>query len=102
MIGTEAKFTVRNEVQLSRVMKNNRRGTLNDLTKDLTTEKTLLFVLRLSGENYFKWVTTDGYKKRRWSSENVIEKSEFHGVGREKTGQLMITGKTGYLVTNVR
>ena len=68
----------------------------------LMMERTLLFVLRLSGENYFKWVTTDGYKKRRWSSENVIEKNEFHGVGREKTGQLMITGKTGYLVTNVR
>ena len=56
---------MRNEVQLTRVMKNNRRGTLNDLTKDLTTEKTLLFVLRLSGENYyFKWVTTDGYTQK--------------------------------------
>ena len=65
-------------------------------------ERTPLFVLRLSGENYFKWVTTDGYKKRRWSSENVIEKSKFHGVGRKKTGQLIITGKIGYLVTKVR
>ena len=50
----------------------------------LMMERTLLFVRRLSGENYFKWVITDGYKKRRWSSENVIEKNEFHGVGREK------------------
>ena len=48
------------------------------------TERTLLFVLRLSEENYFKWVTADGYKKRRWSSENVIEKTQFHVEGREK------------------
>ena len=103
--GRKPKFTVRDEVQLARVMKNNRRGTLNDITNEINEGKDstfCLFVLRLSGENYFKWVTTDGNKKRRWSSENVIEKNEFHGVGREKTGQLMITGKTGYLVTNVR
>ena len=54
-------------------------------------ERTLLFVARLSGENYFKWVTTDGYKKR-WSSENVIEK-KVSWFRERKTRQLMYIGK---------
>ena len=83
-------------------MKNYRRGTLNEITKEINEGKDSTFCSKTVRRKYFKWVTTHGYKKRRWLSENVIQKSEFHGVGREKTGQLMITGKIGYLVMNVR
>ena len=47
-----------------------------------------------------------GYNRRvhtkRWSSKNVIEKNEFHGVGKQKNWTVDDHWKIGYLVTNVR
>ena len=100
--GRKPKFTVRDEVQLSRVMKNNRRGTLNDITNEINEGKDSTFCSKTVRRKLFQMGYNRRVQKKKMVVGNVIEKNEFHGVGREKTGQLMITGKFRYLVTNVR
>lgn len=56
--------------------KKTRRGTLDDITNENNEAKDATFCSKMSGENYLKLVTIEGYR-RRWSSGCRTEKTFF-------------------------
>lgn len=66
--GRKPKFTVRDEVQLSRVMKNNRRGTLNDITNEINEGKDSTFCSKTVRRKLFQM----GYNRRVQKKKMVV------------------------------
>lgn len=52
--GRKPKFSVRDEVQLSRIMKSNRRGTLDDITSEINNAKDSTFCSKTVRRKLFK------------------------------------------------
>lgn len=75
--------------------KKNRRGTLDDITNENNEAKDATFCSKMSGENYLKFVTIEGYR-RRWSSGCRTEKNVFLGAEKEKPELLIFIGRTGH------
>lgn len=67
--GRKPKFTVSDEVQLSRIIISNRRGTLDNIKSEINNAKDTTFSLKPLRKKKIKWDTIDGC--RRWSSEYV-------------------------------
>ena len=98
--GRKPKFNVRDEVQLSRVMKNNRRGTLNDITKNIHDGKDSCS--KTVRKKLFQMDYNRRVQKKKMVVRECNRKKRVSWCRERKTGQLMINGKNGYFVTNVR
>ena len=66
--GRKPKFSVRDEVQLSRIMKSNRRGTLDDITNEINNAKDFTFCSKTIRRKLFKM----GYNRRLQKKKMVV------------------------------
>lgn len=66
--GRKPKFSVRDEVQLSRIMKSNRRGTLDDITSEINNAKDSTFCSKTVRRKLFKM----GYNRRVQKKKMIV------------------------------
>jgi hypothetical protein len=100
--GCRPKFAVRDEIQRSRRVRNNKRGLLDNIAYEINEIKVSAICVRTVKRKLFQMGYDRRVEKKKMVFHVYSRKSDFPGIENKKLGHLIIIGKSGYLVTSVR